>query len=338
VHRVVARAKEYFYYAPARGTAVAGARIRLPSDPHSPEFWTALRQAQGITGPVATNDIAALIDSYLASWATLPKQLAATTQDNYRRGLTLARKTWGKLPAKGLRPIHVREQMKALADRPGTADNFLTSMQALSKWARTNDHIDQGFTEGVAKYGSSGGHKPWTAEQIAAAKQHLTGMLRRGVLLELYTGQRGSDMVRLGPTMIDDGGFDLGWKGQVKTGVRPWVPILPELAAEMQTWEKRPGPYVLTGTGRPFSRKYFAVLFREATETIPELKNATLHGLRCTAVVNLKRAGLSPLEIADAVGMSLQTVERYLRFENKRESGKAVLVKLAEARNKTALA
>src|SRR5882757_4700881 len=32
------------------------------------------------------------------------------------------------------------------------------------------------------------------------------------------TGQRGSDMVRLGPTMIDDGGFDLqpsrheGWK------------------------------------------------------------------------------------------------------------------------------
>ena len=54
-------------------------------------------------------------------------------------------------------------------------------------------------------------------------------------MLLLYTGQRGSDMVRLGPTMIDDGGFDLGWRGQQKTGTRPWCPIFPELAKEMDS-------------------------------------------------------------------------------------------------------
>jgi cytosine/adenosine deaminase-related metal-dependent hydrolase len=37
-----------------------------------------------------------------------------------------------------------------------------------------------------------------TDEQIACAHEHLTGMVRRGVMLLLYTGQRGSDMVRLG--------------------------------------------------------------------------------------------------------------------------------------------
>ena len=43
---------------------------------------------------------------------------------------------------------------------------------------------------------------------VGAAHDHLTGMVRRGVLLMLYTGQRGSDAVRLGP----------------------WCPIMPELA------------------------------------------------------------------------------------------------------------
>jgi len=330
VHRVVARGREFFYWQRGRGTKHAGPRVKLPNDPHSPEFWTALRQAQGIVGPVATDTVDALIDAYIAAWPTLPKKLAQNTQDNYRRGLKRARAAWGKLAAKGLRPIHVREVMKALADKPGAANGFLGAMQALSKWALVNDLIDVSLTDGVTGYDTGGGFLPWTAAQVAAAHDKLTGMIRRGVLLELYTGQRGSDMVRLGPTMIDDGGFDLGWKGQQKTGQRPWVPILPELAAEIATWERRPGPFVTTGTGRPFTRTYFSVLFRAATKDIPELANAHLHGLRATAVINLKRGGLTDLEISDAVGMSLEMVKHYTRFEDKRASGKASLVKLAD--------
>ena len=41
-----------------------GERIKLPNDPQSPEFWQAVRQAQGIVGPVATDTIGALIDAY----------------------------------------------------------------------------------------------------------------------------------------------------------------------------------------------------------------------------------------------------------------------------------
>ena len=48
VHRVIARGREYFYYQANAGTPRAGARVVLPHDPHSPEFWIELRKAQGI--------------------------------------------------------------------------------------------------------------------------------------------------------------------------------------------------------------------------------------------------------------------------------------------------
>ena len=135
--------------------------------------------------------------------------------------------------------------------------------------------------------------------------------------------------------MVDDGGFDLGWRGQIKTGERPWCPILPELAKEMETWEKRPGPFLLSEQGKPYTRKYLAEQFLAqkaalAAKGITVLEGTTLHGLRATAVSRLKRAGLSDTMISDIVGMSVAMVERYCRFESKRESGKAALVILAE--------
>jgi hypothetical protein len=36
----------YYYYAPGRGTAIAGKRIPLGSDTADPEFWRKLREAQ----------------------------------------------------------------------------------------------------------------------------------------------------------------------------------------------------------------------------------------------------------------------------------------------------
>jgi hypothetical protein len=253
VHRTVARGKEYFTYQLGRGTKSAGPRIRLPNDPHSPEFWTALRQAQGIVGPVRADTVNALIDTFEAAWPTLSEPLSDGTQRLYRHALKRARIAWGELPARGLRPSHIRELVEGMSEKRGAANCFLTAMRVLSGWARSRDLIEFPLCDGVKSYVSTGGHRPWTEEQIKVAHESLTGALRRGFLLMLHTGQRGSDMVRLGWTMVDGDGFDLGWKGQVKTGVRPWCPILPELAKEMATWEKRPGPFVLNKHGRPYS-------------------------------------------------------------------------------------
>lgn len=330
VHKVISRAREYFYYQPGRNTPFAGERIRLPNDPHSPEFWQAIRQAHGVTGAIPTHTVNALIDAY-ETWEGFGL-LAAGSQYRYKRMLKIARNAWGNLASDGLRPTHIQTVIDGFASKPGKANEFLGVMRALSAWARARDKIPQTLTEGVKPYKSSTGHKPWTPAQIAAI-DGLTGTLRRGIMLYLYTGQRGSDVVRLGWTHIDDGGFALA---QRKTKREVWCPIVPELAAEMATWEKVPGPFVRQHNGKAYNRKLFWTHFTQAIEDIPALDGVTLHGLRATAVVRLRRQGLSTAQISDITGMSLQTIERYCRFADKKANGQAALISLAErAKNKT---
>lgn len=325
-YRVISRGKEYYYFQLGRNTASAGPNIRLPDDPHSPEFWTALRKAQGESGAEETiYTVESAIAGYLGAINIAPE-----THYRYRRSLDHAKAAWGGLPVDGLLPKHVAALMKTFASKPHVGNHFLGTMKSFGGWCLANGHITQGFTEGVKPFKVEGGHKPWTPEQIAAIGK-LPSTVRRGVMLYLYTGQRGQDVVRLGPTMLDDGGFDLK---QLKTKRDVWCPVLPELAAEMATWERRPGPYLLQANGKPYTRRMFWRDFDKARETIPELADVTLHGLRCTAVINLRRGGLSVPQISDIVGMSLATVQRYCRFADKKESGKAALLMLAEHKAK----
>jgi integrase len=327
VHRVESRGKEFFYFQAGRGTKAAGLRVRLPDDPHSPEFWRALRQAQGDNHlEVSPHTVAGAIDGYLA---TAAKSVGEETLYNYRRSLDIARKAWGTLPIAGVRPAHVLAIMNGLASTPGKANNFLSTLKQLSGWAITQDLIDRSLVDGVKPYKLTGGHRPWTQEQIAAAEQHLTGVVRRAIMLYLYTGQRGSDIVKLGPTHLDEGGFSVK---QQKTGREVWCPIVPELASEMSRWERRPGPYIVQADGTAYTRNLFWDHFDQQRANIPELADVTLHGLRCTAVIRLRQAGLSVPQISDIVGMSLATVQRYCRFADRKESGKAALVMLDERR------
>jgi integrase len=328
VHRVIARGREYFYFQPGRGTKAAGDRIRLPSDPTDPAFWVALRSLQTVAVPAALT-FGDVIDLYLTHHAFT--SLSPGTQDQYQRQLRTARTGFGDLPAESVRPSLIRGVMDGLSNKPGTANNFLGAMRALSDWGVARDHFVAPITTGVKPYEREGGHKPWTDAQIEAAHKHLTGMVRRGVMLALYTGQRGSDVVRLGWTDIDDGGFRLK---QQKTGREIWCPILPELAAEMATWERRPGPFLrqeIRGC-KPYTRKRLSIHFDEFRQKVPELDGATLHGLRSTAVVRQRRAGLSTAQIQDIIGMSMAMIERYSRFADRKASGQAAVVMLAERR------
>jgi DNA-binding CsgD family transcriptional regulator len=92
-----------------------------------------------------------------------------------------------------------------------------------------------------------------------------------------------------------------------------------------------PGPYLLQQSGKPFTRKEFARQFAEARDAIPELKGLTLHGLRATAVINLRRAGLSFAQIGDIVGMGAKMVEHYCRNADMRSNSRAALTHLERA-------
>lgn len=333
VHRVVSRGREYFYYQEGRGTADAGERIRLPDNPQTPEFWHAVRQAQGTFGPTRTDTIGALIDAYEVAWPTLQRKITMNTQAQYRRHLKPIREAWGHLPARELRPKHVDALIRKIgATKPGKANNVLDALKAMVAWANGPvELLSHNPTQGVARFAKGEGHRPWTPEQLDFAEKHFTGMIRRFYFLSRYTGQRISDVVRLNPNDEDDGGFSFPQK---KTGVEPWCPIFPELEAEMATWERRPGPYLLQevgkNAGKPFSTNQMWKAFDRERTKHPILAGAVPHGLRANAVIRLRQGGFTALQISDMVGMSVEMVEHYSRHANRKASGQAVLRELRE--------
>ncbi|BBE74557.1 phage integrase family protein [Pleomorphomonas sp. SM30] len=332
VHRVVSKAREYFYYQEGRGSKNPGQRIKLPNDPHSPEFWAAVRQAQGIMGNPAADTINALADAYEAAWPTLQRRLTESTRAKYRGSLKVVRKAWGNLPAAALRPSHVQALMDSLAAKPGSANNVLDALRSMCRWAMgPRELLTRDPTQGVPHFDPGEGHKPWTPEQLAIADANFAGMVRRGYVLMRYTGQRISDVVRMGWTDLDEGGISLPQK---KTGVRPWCPIFPELEAEMAGWEKRPGPFLLQDNGKPFTTNGWWKAFDAVRADHPALADAVPHGLRAVAAIGLRQHGLSIPQISDMVGMSPAMVERYCRHADRKAGGKAVLHSITEGRNK----
>ena len=332
VHRVISRGREYFYYQAGRGTDHPGERVALPNNSQSPEFWNAIRQAQGIVGPVPSDTVNALADAYETAWPTLPRKLSDATKEQYRRSLRVVRAAWGDLRADALRPSHVQALMDGLASKPGKANNVLDGLRAMCRWAMgPRELLSRDPTLGVAHFADGAGHKPWTPEQLRIADEKFTGMLRRAYVLARYTGQRISDVVRLGFTDIDDGGFALRQK---KTGVRPWCPIFPELEFEMATWEKRPGPFLLQDSGKPFSTNQLWKAFDKARGDHPELADAVWHGLRANAVIHLRQSGHSIAQISDMIGMSPPMVERYCRHADRKAGGQAVLLALKQGKNR----
>ncbi|UMA65699.1 integrase [Roseivivax marinus] len=333
VHRVISRGREYFYYQEGRGTPHAGERIKLPNDPTTPEFWNAVRQAQGLTGPTPTDTIGALADAYEAAWPTLQRKLTQGTQDQYRRHLEYVRTAWGDLPARDLRPKHVNALIQKIgAEKPGTANNVLSALKAMTKWANGPvELLAHEPTTGVIPFPKGEGHRPWTEEQLAYAEEHFTGMIRRFFFLSRYTGQRISDVVRLSPNDVDEGGFA---RPQKKSGVRPWCPIFPELEAEMSKWERRPGPYLLQEVGRsvgkPFSTNQMWKEFNKERAKHPVLAGVVPHGLRANAVIRLREGGLTALQISDFVGLSVDMVERYSRHADRKANGQALLRTMRE--------
>jgi hypothetical protein len=224
VHKVQSRGHTYFYFQVGRGTDSAGKRVRLPNDPRTPEFWTALRQAQGLAKKGGGgNTVNTLIDAYTAH--TDFTSCSQSSQDKYIQYLQIVREAWGEIDPNEIDPTHDRELMDTLSETPAKANSVLTVIRNISDFGIARKGFNKrSLCEGVKRYEMTGGHKPWTPEQIKVAMEKLTGVVRRGFVLYLYTGQRGSDVVRIGWTSVDDNGFRLT---QQKTTRPVWCPIVP---------------------------------------------------------------------------------------------------------------
>lgn len=250
--------------------------------------------------------------------------LGESTRDHWKRELVLAEVTLGDLSVHDLRPSIIQAHLDGLARFPGKQSQAKTAIKALESWAIVRDHLPHTITLGTKVIGSNGGHEPWTDQEVADAIEYGRPDLARAVLLLVSTGQRGSDIVKMRWSDIEEKNGRFGVSViQRKTGVRLVVPFTHDFSAKVQKWERRPPFFlVLAPDGRQFSRSRLSHDWTYERQDNPALashkqRGLVLHGLRATACIRLNSQGATTLEISSMIGMSEAMVARYCRLANK---------------------
>jgi integrase len=246
------------------------------------------------------------------------KGLAPRSQINYRHVLSWAERpdTLGSLSSAVIRPALVQAFLDGIADRPAQQKVAQTAIKAVEKWALVRDLLPFPITTGTEALGSTGGHEPWTDEQVAFAEKHTRPHLARVITLGSNIGQRGSDLVKMRWSDIETYEGRLGINViQKKTGLVIWIPFTRELAAAVETWERRPTFLLLKEDNLPFTREQLSNQWLRERETRPALAplqkaGLVLHGLRATACVRLRRAGASKQWSAATAGFQNSATTR----------------------------
>jgi len=237
----------------------------------------------------------------------------------------------GAYSSEEIRPALVQAWLDGFADRPAQQRSARSALKAVERFAVVRDLLPWPITTGTEASGGTGGHKPWTDEQVELAELHVSPPLGRVITLASNTGQRCSDIVKMRWSDLEpqDGRMGINVV-QKKTGVALWIPFTQRLADVVATWERRPTVLALKKDGKPWTAHQASSAWlyeRDRKPALGPLKadGLVLHGLRATAVVRLRRAGATTGQIHDMVGMSEQMVNRYCRLSAQRENALAAV-------------
>jgi integrase len=268
------------------------------------------------------------------------KSFARETQVAYSYVFRLAEHpdALGSLTTAEIDPFLVQAFLDGLSDRPGVQAKARKALQAVEKWAFRRRRITRTITFGTEVLRGDGAREPWTDEEIAIAEQHARPDLARVVTLAANLGQRAGDLcaMRWTACRIYRGrqGIDLR---QQKTKKPLWIPIPAELEQAMATWD-RGSLFILTKpNGSPWTRHEVSMAWNRERKRNPalellEARKLSLHGLRASAVIRLRRAGVSRLLIADTVGMSGAMVDIYCRRSEQADNAIAALEMMERTR------
>ncbi|MEI4486363.1 tyrosine-type recombinase/integrase [Frigidibacter sp. MR17.14] len=294
-------------------------RVALPGLPWSPEFMAAYEAAAkgepnnlgAGAAKTVPGTVAALVASYYRS--SEYRNLKPITQRTYRSTIEPFREQHGEKIVAKLKREHVKAIIANLAERPAVANNWLKTIKILMRHA-----IDAGMRPddpslGIRKLRTgSSGYQSWDEEHIEAFyARHPTGSRARLALdLLLYTGQRRSDVVRMGRQQLRDGVLRLR---QSKTGTELEIPLHPVLRASLDALPVKNMTFLLTEYGKPFAVAGFGNWFRDRVTEAGLPLGLAAHGLRKSACRRLAEAGCSGPQIMAISGhRNLKEVQTYI--------------------------
>lgn len=324
-----------------------GVRIALEGEPGSADFIESYRHAvreyerdpkpTGGSRPAA-GTINALAVMYYESVGFL--NLRASTKRTYSGEIERLRAEHGDKRFAKLERRHVRKMVadKLKEGKPDAANNRLRVLRLLMQCAVDMDLMPDNPTIGIKKVRTkTEGYHTWTEAEIiqfeerwpAGTKEHLA------FALLLYTGQRRSDMVRMGRQHRHDEAIDVR---QEKTGKLLTIPLHPRLKAVLDDLPLDNLTYLVTSFGKPFSGPGFGNWFRVRCNKAG-LPQCSAHGLRKAAATNLADVGCSALEIRAITGHeSLAELEKYVKAANQKRLARSAMNRLSETEDERKLA
>jgi integrase len=313
------------------------AEIQLPGILGSNEMMAAYWAARNCGTPLPTDTTcigaSRLKPGTVASVVALFLQSSAFTFDSEgtqrrrRSQLNGFRDQHGEAPITGM---HRQFFERALADLgPHAGRNWLKAMRPLMRFAVAQGFIETDPTDGIKiKVPKSDGHATWGEDEIAQFRAHwpLGSMERLAMELALNTGQRVSDLVRLGRQHARGGAVRIK---QQKTGTEVDVPVLPELAAVLDATPVDNLTFLINGWGKPFTSTGFSEWFGKAARAAGLPTGYTAHGLRKGCAKRLADMGCTVTEIAAITGhKTLKEIERYTAAYDRRKAARAGMAKL----------
>lgn len=267
--------------------------VRIQSQAHTPEFAAEYAQLLGGSKPTyaGKQTFEALVVSYCRSKKYTG--LAPRTRADYAKVLEWVKAKLGPLPVARMQRKDVIRAQDANADTVRFANYIVQVLRILMEHA-----IDLGWrasgdnpAKGVALIKSSRpGREAWPADLIEAYRATAQGRALLIFELCIGTGQRISDVLRMGWKDIEGDGIHVQ---QGKTKARLWVPLTPHLRRVLADTPRIGLTICAWGPrGQPTHYRTAADMVMAVRVKIGA-ESYDLHGLRYTAAAELAALGCS---------------------------------------------
>jgi integrase len=304
-------------------------QIPLPGDPGSPEFLTAYNDALASTAPPGNHLLAGSVNTAIAGYYKHNTflDLGASTRQQRRAELERFRTEHGD---KRLAQLRQKDVAFIVGQKSGfAAHNLLKTLRGLMTYAVSIGLIPTDPTAGIARAKvKAGSIHTWTEDEIARYESHwpVGSKPRLAFAMMLYTAQRRSDVIGLGPQHIRNGILSLR---QQKTGAELEIPVHPELAHIIAGSECGHLAFLTTEAGAAYTTGGgLGNRMREWCDAAG-LPDCSSHGLRKAACRRLAEAGCSAHEIMAISGhKTLAEAQRYTAAANKTKLAQAAIARL----------
>lgn len=281
-----------------------GARVRLPDEFGTDEWWTAYRAAlAGETIPTRnpkanSGSVSWLIARYRESAAW--NQLSLATRRNREN---IFKKVIAKAGDEAFADISRQTIVKARDKQSATpfgANGFLKAMRSLFAWAVEAEYVETNPCAGVKMLTpKTDGYHTWTEEEVTRFERRwpIGTRERLALAILLYSGLRRGDASQLGRQHVRDGVISLRTE---KTGTQVHIPIRPELAATIDATPSNGLAFIATPSGKAMTKESFGNWFKDACKAagVP----GTAHGLRKLGATRLANVGASSHELMALYG------------------------------------